>query len=155
MSTPKTPKTPRESRQNLPAPDEDRPQNPSPLAGWVKAATEGKTGRKGSSSLVKYLVVTGVVMAGFAFFGWMLVRARRKAARLSYDLRKKKEEQKRIVEEYLFSEGEVRSEEAKARVRKLDEEIKGLKEKLETQRKLGAERARTIEEATSWKDLGL
>jgi uncharacterized protein HemX len=121
----------------------------------VKTATEGKTDRKGSSSLVVYLVVTGAVMAGFAFLGWMLVRARRKAARLSFELRKKKEEQKRVVEEYLFSEGKVGSEEAKARVRALEGEIKELKEKLEVQKEIGAEKARAIEEATSWKDLGL
>jgi len=131
-------------------------EKPSLLVDLVKVATEKKKdseGSSGSSSLVVYLIVTALAVIGFSILGWLLVRARREAARLAYELRKKEEEQKRAAEDHKLAQNAADRNEAHKKVKALEEEILGLKKKLEEQKAAQAERTKELEAITSWDDL--
>lgn len=139
-------------------PDEkEKPaEKPSLLVDLVKVATEKKkdpAGSSGSSSLVIYLIVTAIAVLGFSILGWFLVRARREAARLAYELRKKEEEQKRAAEDHKLAKNGQERNEAHKKVKLLQGEIDELKKKLEAQKAAHAERTKTLEKITSWDDL--
>lgn len=139
------------------APEEKaRDDGPHPLVALVNQATTSKEGSTGGgSNLVVYLIVVGIAVLGFAIMGWLLVRAKRKAAALAYELRKKEEEQKRAAEEHKLAQNNVERDAAHKKVHKLEGEIQGLKKGLEAQRELTAKRAQAVADATSWEDLGL
>lgn len=128
------------------------------LVDLVKAATE----RKGSSgdgapssgsSLVVYLILAGIAVLGFSIMGFLLVRARRKAAKLAYELRKKEEEQKQAVENAQLEKNAEKREASNEKARKLQGEIDGLKKNLEDQKVVAASRAQALSDATTWDDL--
>lgn len=153
MNTPKTPETAKDQKRLKP--NGDPPPKKSSLVELVKVATEGSGRRKGSSSWVVYLIVSAIVVAAFTILGWNLVRTRRKVAKLSYELRRNKEEQKSIAQEYLFSKGKLSKEVARAKVIALEEGAQKLRKKLVVLDKRHKDRLRAVDEAMSWKDLGL
>ena len=137
--------------------DEGVEEKLHPLVAIVQQATtaRGESSSGGSSNIVVYVVVIGVVVIGFAIMGWLLVRAKRRAAELAFKLRRKEEEQARVAEDATLAENEDVRNKAQNRVNKLSGEIQGLKEKLVDQRKLQATRAKAVADAASWEDLGL
>ena len=128
------------------------------LVDLVKAASEKKDSggsSSGSSSFVLYLIITAIAVIGFSVLGWLLVRARREAAKLAYELRKKEEEQKRVAEDHKLAKSAEERKLAHTKVHALEAQIKGLKEKLEVQKAAHAERTKSLEAITSWEELGL
>jgi uncharacterized protein HemX len=130
------------------------------LVDLVKAATERKGSSSGGSppsgsSLVVYLILTAIAVIGFSVLGWLLVRARREAAKLAYELRKKEEEQKRVAEDHKLAKTAEERKKAHSRVHALEAQIKVLREKLEAQKAAHAERTKSLEAVTSWEELGL
>lgn len=113
----------------------------------------GKAEDSKGSSLPLYLIVTAVVVICFAIVGWMAVRAKRRAAQLEYDLRKKEEEQKRAVEQAQLAQNADERALAEAKVDGLTEDIQRLKGELELNEVAAAERAKTLAQAASWDDL--
>lgn len=124
-----------------------------PLAGLVKKAAEREEGQ--TSSLATYLVLIGLVVAGFAVMGFLVARARRRAAKMAFKLRKAKEEQRRALEESRLSDNAERREAAHYEACHLYEEIDKLKKEIQRNKNVTAERVKAIQEATSWKELGL
>jgi len=134
---------------------EEKAEKPNLLVDLVKAATEKKesSGSKSGSSFVVYLIIVGVAVLGFSIMGLLLVSARRKAAKLAYELRKKEEEQKRAAEDHkLAKSGEERNA-AHKKVKALEGDIQGLKEELQSTQEVAKKRRTAIEQATSWDDL--
>lgn len=107
---------------------------------------------KGSSFPV-YIILTGLVMFGFAIMGWLAVRARRRSAQLEYELRKKKEEQEQAAERAaLVINADMRSS-AESRVQVLSSEVRQLQLKIDENRNKAADRAKALAQASSWADL--
>ena len=107
---------------------------------------------KGSSFPV-YLILTGLVMLGFAISGWLAVRARRRAAQLEYELRKKKEEQLEAAERAaLIISSDARAS-AESKVKVITSEIQQLQLKITENESKAADRAKALAQATSWSDL--
>jgi len=135
-------------------PDKEE-EKTSLLVNLVKTATERKDseGSSGSSSFVVYLIITAMAVIGFSILGWLLVRSRREAARLAYELRKKEEEQKRAAEEHKLAKNGTERNEAHKKVKKLEGEIQELKKKLDAQKVAHDDRVKSLEEITTWDDL--
>lgn len=142
-----------------PKPPVEKKTPPHPLVAIVDRVVGTKVGSSsssgGGSSIVVYVVLIGVAVLGFAIVGWLLVRSRRRAAQLAYELRKKEEEQKRVAEDHKLAKNAKARSVAHKKVKQLEAGIQGLKKKLEDQKKRQAIRAKALEDATSWKDLGL
>ena len=138
--------------------DEEVKEEPHLLVALVQQATTTKkegTSSRGSSNIVVYLLVLGAVVIGFSIMGWLLVRAKRRAAELAYELRKKEEEQKRVAEDHKLAKNNAARDAVHKQVHQLEGQIQELKEKLGVQRELAATRAKAVADATSWEDLGL
>jgi uncharacterized protein HemX len=117
-----------------------------------KASGKSEDASSGSSFPV-YIILTGLVMLGFAIMGWLAVRAKRQAAQLEYELRKKEEELARSREQVkLDQDAEIRKT-AEGKVAGLTSSIQELKEKLQVIEVDAADRARALAKATSWNDL--
>jgi len=143
-----------------PKPPAEKTEQPHPLVVLVDKVVGTKTESSsssggGSSSIVVYILLIGVAVIGISIVGWLLVRARRRAAQLAYELRKKEEEQKRAAEEHKLAENAKARNDAHKKVKKLDGDIQKLKKKLVTEKALQETRAKALQDATSWKDLGL
>lgn len=115
----------------------------------------GKGGDSKGASFPVYVVLTGVVCLLFALVGFMAVRAKRRAAQLEYDLRKKDEEQKRLAEQLLLEQNDTKRAEAEDQVTKLTDDIQGLKKELEVVGSAAADRSKALAQAASWDDLVL
>lgn len=130
-----------------------------PLVGLVKAATERGKKAKGdapsNSSLAAYLVFLGLAVLGFAVMGFLLVRARRKAAKMELKLRKLEEEHRRAVEDSKLAQTAERRESAYYESRHLYEEVDTLKKEIKRNKGIATERVKAVQEAMSWKELGL
>ena len=122
---------------------------------FVQAATERKndSGDKGGSSLVTYLVLIGVAVLGFSIMGWMLVRARRKAALLAARLRLLEEEKIQAEEDAKLADNEERRLIASVRINAATDEIRELKEHLEGLVEENLVRSGTLVAITDWDDL--
>ena len=83
----------------------------------------------------------------------MAVRAKRRAAQLEYELRKKEEEQKRLAEQAQLEQDATKRAAAEDEIDTLTVDIQGLKEKLEANELAAQERAKALAQATSWDDL--
>jgi hypothetical protein len=113
----------------------------------------GKAEDSKGSSFPVYLILTGLVMLGFAISGWLAVRARRRSAQLEYELRKKHEEQLEAVERAtLIISADMRSS-AESKVQVLSSEIRQLQLKITENSSKSADRAVMLAQATSWSDL--
>jgi len=141
-------------------PDEEKvkeAEKPHLLVDLVKAATERKGSSEGGSpsgsSFVVYLILIGIAVLGFSIMGFLLVRSRREAAKLAYELRKKEEEQKQAAEDHKLAENGQKRNEAHKKVKALQNDIDELKKKLEEQTALANARSKAISDATSWDDL--
>lgn len=106
-----------------------------------------------ASSFPVYLILIGIVVIAFAVMGWLIVRARRQAAQLSYELRKKEEEQKRLVEDAKKVQNETARQEAESKIATLNASIEELKKKLSESEAAAAERAKALTQATTWNDI--
>lgn len=122
------------------------------LLDLVDKASGNVEGSKGSS-LPVFIILISVVVLAFAIMGWVIVQARRKAARLASQLRKKEEELVRITEDCQLREQAEARADAERRAATLQAEIKELKEKLEDSRAAAADQAKMLSQATGWNDL--
>lgn len=113
----------------------------------------GKAEDSKGSSLPIYLIITAAVVICFAIVGWMAVRAKRRAAQLEYELRKKEEEQKRAVEQAQLTQNADERVLAEAKIDCLIEDIEKLKGELELNEAAASERAKALAQAASWDDL--
>jgi hypothetical protein len=113
----------------------------------------GKGGDSKGSSLPVYVIITGFVCILFAIVGFLAVRAKRRAAQLEYELRKKEEEQKRLVEHAKLEQNAETRAEAESKIDELTVGIGELKEQLEVVGNAAAERTKALAQATSWDDL--
>jgi len=130
------------------------------LVDLVRVATEQEKSERGrpappSSTFSAYVIFVGVAALGFAIMGFLLVRARRKAAKLAYELRKNTEERCRVLEDLHLSESLEKREAAQERSQQLEEEIEGLKKEIKRHKAAANERVKAVMEAASWEDLGL
>ena len=116
-----------------------------------KAVGKGEASK--GSSLPVYVIITGLVVILFAVVGFMAVRAKRRAAQLEYELRKKEEEQKRLAEQAQLEQDATKRAAAEDEIDTLTVDIQGLKEKLEANELAAQERAKALAQATSWDDL--
>ncbi len=128
---------------------------PHPLVEFVQAAAERRdeSGDQGGSSLVTYLVLIGVAVLGFSIMGWMLVRARRKAALLAARLRLLEEEKIQAEEDAKLADNEERRLIASVRINAATDEIRELKEHLEGLVEENLVRSGTLVAITDWDDL--
>ena len=113
----------------------------------------GKTEGSKGSSLPVYLIITGLVVICFAIVGFVAVRAKRRAAQLEYELRKKQEEQKRAAEQVKLDADATKRAEAEKSVASLETYIQGLKEELKATEDASVARTKALAAATSWDDL--
>lgn len=135
-------------------PEEDKTQS-HPLVEFVQAATErrGDSGDKGGSSLVTYLVLAGMAVLGFSIMGWMLVRARRKAALMAARLRLLEEEKIRAEEDAKLADNEESRFVASVRINAATDEIKELKDHLEGLVEQNRIRSEALASITDWDSL--
>lgn len=107
---------------------------------------------KGSSAFL-FVVLAGLAAICFAIVGFMAVSAKRRAAQLEYELRKKEEEQKRVAEEAKLAQNDADRNTAQAKVHELIEGIAGLKKEVEANEAAAFQRTKALAQATTWDDL--
>lgn len=119
-----------------------------------KATTAGGEGSQmSSSSTPVYLIIAGIVMLGFSIMGFMLVRARRKAAKLASDLRKAEEDKVRYEEDSKLADNSTYRLEAANRAAMSMIRINSLKKELDELEKDRDKRAQSLKKVTNWDDL--
>jgi len=100
-----------------------------------------------------YVIITAVIVIGLAIMGWLMVSARRKAAELAYELRKKEEEQKEAAENHTLQTDQDVRDAAQARIKDLGDDIAQLKKELKDREDEAVARAATFAKIASWDDI--
>ena len=134
----------------MPEEQQEKPQS-DVLMGLIDKVA-GKEESK-HSSLPVATVIAGVVILIFAIMGFMLMRARRKAAKLASELRLKEEEQKQNLEDRKKADNAIERNRAHKKIHKVAAEILEIKTKLQDLAKANEGRRKALAEVTDWDDL--
>lgn len=143
----------------MPKPEKDQPEeqvSPSDLLSSLidKATSAGGEGAtKSGSSMPVYIIIAGIAVLIISITGFMLVRARRKVARLASELRLKEEEKVRLVENAKLTLSKSNRTRIKAQIVEKQLEIKRIERGMKELAEANAVRKASLAKLTSWDDL--
>lgn len=113
----------------------------------------GKAADSKGSSVFAFVLFAALAAICFAIVGLSAVAAKRRAAQLEYELRKKEEEQKRALEQVKLETNQVKRDDAMLLAHNLIEEIDGLTKQVEANEAEAVARTKALAQATTWDDL--
>lgn len=112
----------------------------------------GKSGAKGIAFPV-YLILAAIIALGIAILGFLLVRARRKAAILEFQLKEKEEEIKDLVDRQKLEQNEQVRKDAEGQVIVLTAGVAELKKAVAASEDEAVKRTEVFAKLVSWNDV--
>ena len=122
------------------------------LVSGLLRSIEGVEDSKGSSLPVAVFLM-GLVVLAISYFGWQLVRARRRSAKLARDLRKAQESQRQAAEDHKLANNNAARNVAHKKVKRLEAGITELKKKIGVSNAAQQKQAKALADVTRWDDL--
>jgi uncharacterized protein HemX len=129
----------------------DKEEKKPALRGVVAAATGNQETKQASFPVA--VILMGIAILGFAVMGFLLMRAKRKAARLAAELRRKEEEQLQAAEELKLAKNAEARDAAIKKAEKAEAEAVELRKQFDDLKKSNEARKKAISELSDWDDL--